>query len=260
MSFTDARTWAGSVDPAVFRISELERVLFQRHPDVIAAIHDDDPTTDAERRGAWSSGWIWAPIGIVILFAPVLGVAIYSEHSYLDIPPTPASVSLPVSALCFAITFIIQAILASVWLRQGAMWSPWAFGYAVLSALLAGGASIGLPGVAAAQDHPSGLWHVPAVAALALGAIWALALVLRMRTRGRVSRHASGWRRVRQTINALSATERRALRQERRAAVDVLQQRGILDQDHAQIAAGSELGRLHRLEPIWKRLEEPTRT
>lgn len=258
MTMSNAASWAQSVEGTSFRISEVERIAFRSHPDVLAAISadGDEAATEADRSRRRGTGWLWLLIGIVVLVAPVLGVAVYGQHSYLDIPPLPAQTSMPIAGVCFLITVVLQLVFAVGWLAQGALWSPLLLAYALLTSVLAGFAAVGMPNAAAAQQYDLGPWRWPSLIALGVGVALTIALLLRIAARGRVSARATGWKRVRQTVGALPAAERRCIRAERNEAVRVLGDRGILDATRMQLASGAELGRLHRLEAIWKELDE----
>ncbi|MFE6735291.1 hypothetical protein [Microbacterium sp. NPDC057650] len=63
----DPQSWARAVENQSFRISEVERIVFRAHPEVIQAIDADEADDHAPRRG---STWMWIRVGLVPLFAP----------------------------------------------------------------------------------------------------------------------------------------------------------------------------------------------
>ena len=261
MTFSSAQEWARSdaaaADPS---LATLERVAFQRHPLIVDAFDGTrgEATEHAARRRLPGSGWLWLLLALVMLFAPLLGVAIYGEHRYLDLGVTPASTSIPVSGLCFAVTLLIQLALAIGWVRGGAVWSTPIFGYAAVSGTLAVFATFGVQNVARDQGHPGpGLWLVPIVAAAVAGCTLALANVVRIRAQGRgADPRLTGRRQVKALVQALPASERRMIKQDRNAAVDILAERGFLGDLHAQTATGQPLGNLTWIEQYWKDRDE----
>lgn len=258
MTSVNASVWAQKIDGNSVRISELERIVFQSHPEVLAAIDADKlhAASEQTKRPANATTWLWVLLGLVVVFAPITGVAIYGSHRYLDIEPLEAATSIPIAGLCFAITLVAQVVVTAIWISQGALRSRPVLIYAVVTAVLAAFATAGVPRVADEAAIDAGFWYWPIPATVATGLLLASAVLLRWRAHGTVSPRAAGYKLVRQTIGALPADVRRQLRKDRDAAVRHLHERGLLNDSRAQVAAGAELGRLHRLELIWEEKDE----
>lgn len=194
LSYETAEEWAEelslSVDPD---LETLEAYALQRHPEVVAALGTQGAALAErirpggnERRGTLSC------LGGLLLFgaigvAPILGVAIYAEAPgvlFHSVPPIEAAHAVPVSSWCFGITTAVLLVGAIVWLARGARWNPMLLGYAVLSFVMAGFATVGLANVAA-RDEFAGLtgWLWPVRAALLVAAVVGIAVLLRVRHR-----------------------------------------------------------------------------
>ncbi|GAA1798114.1 hypothetical protein [Leucobacter iarius] len=194
LSYETAEEWAEelslSVDPD---LETLEAYALQRHPEIVAALGSQGAVlAERIRPGANERRGTLSCIAGLLLFgaigvAPILGVAIYAEAPgvlFTSVPPVAAGTAIPISSWCFGITAAVLLVGAIVWLVRGARWNPALLGYAVLSFVMAGFATIGLANVAA-RDEFAGLagWLWPVRAALIVAAIVGFAVLLRVRHR-----------------------------------------------------------------------------
>lgn len=268
LSYETAEEWAEelslSVDPD---LETLEAYSLQRHPEVVAALGPQGAVLAErirpganERRGALSciAGLLlFGAIGV----APILGVAIYAEAPgvlFNSVPPVAARTAIPISSWCFGITTAVLLVGALVWLVRGARWSPALLGYAVLSFVMAGFATIGLAN-AASRDEFAGLagWLWPVRAALIAAAFVGFAVLLRVRHRapddagasaeaepGQPDHGAQAGPDAVELAAALPEGDRERALAERNAALDALGRRGFLTGDTVGRARAVPLGGL----------------
>lgn len=269
LPYPDARSWARDQSlAAVPRLGRLESVAFQAHPGIVASFGADGASlaavmaaaarrTPARRLGNAAM----VLIGILLLLAPVVGVAIYGDAPAYVAPtaePLPAEVAVPVSGVCFAIAALSQLALGIGWLRAGARRS---FPVALLAGantVLAVFAAFGLPGVAARDEVPVGAWIVPVWATIAIAGLLTVACVLR---RGALPADpapaalpgaptVSDGERARLLVAALTHDERVAIRTDRDEALRILAERGLIDDDLRTRALGADLGTLFTLDTL----------
>ncbi|MGO4681877.1 hypothetical protein [Microbacterium sp. 2MCAF23] len=235
-------------------LAALEREILADHPEVIAAIDGDDVTRVGRPAALRNIGAVF--VIAVIALAPLLGVAIYGEHPYLgNVPTTPASSSVPIAGMCFAVVIIAQLVIAAAWMRGGALWSVPVLLYGVWSGALALLSALGTANVASDAGYDPSGWRTPIVVAAVCGGAVVLAVLARAGARARIPAHVTGWQRVRRTVGALPKRERDALRSRRNAAIRELAERGEITEARRVSASGSALGELRRMEQIWRRLD-----
>ncbi|KKI19004.1 MULTISPECIES: hypothetical protein [unclassified Leucobacter] len=252
LSYETAEEWAEelslSVDPD---LETLEAYALQRHPEIVAALGPQGAVlAERIRPGANERRGTLSCIAGLLLFgaigvAPILGVAIYAEAPgvlFTSVPPVAARTAIPISSWCFGITAAVLLVGAIVWLVRGARWNPALLGYAVLSFVMAGFATIGLANVAA-RDEFAGLagWLWPVRAALIVAAVVGLAVLLRVRhrtpdgagasdgaDRGQPGHGAQAGPDAVELAAALPEEDRERALADRNAALDALGRRGFL--------------------------------
>ncbi|MBO1741458.1 hypothetical protein [Leifsonia sp. TF02-11] len=235
-------------------LAALEREILANHPEVIAAIDADDVSGVARPSALRNIGSVVAVA--VIVLAPLLGVAIYGEHPYLSsVPKTPASTSVPVAGVCFAVVVLAQLVIAATWIRGGALWSVPVLLYGLWSGALALLSAIGTANVARDAGYDPAGWRTPIIAAAVCGGALVLAVLARIGARARIPARVTGWQRVRRTVGALPKHERDALRARRNTALRELADRGAITEARRVSASGAALGELRRMEQVWRRLD-----
>ncbi|MCT9818880.1 hypothetical protein N3K63_01125 [Microbacterium sp. W1N] len=267
LPYPDARTWARDQSLAnAPRLGRLESVAFQAHPDIVASFGADGASlasvlrtagrrTPARRLG----GVALVAVGILLLLAPAIGVAIYGDAPAYVAPtaePFPAELAVPISGICFTVAALTQLILAIGWLRGGARYSLPLAVLAGANAVLAGFAAFGLPNVAARDDYPLGAWMIPVWATIVLGGLLALGIVLRRRAAPDepvpaplpAAPTVSDGDRARILVAGLTHDERVAIRGDRDDALQILAERGLIDDDLRARATAADLGTLFTLD------------
>lgn len=265
--YPDARAWAQDQSLAnTPRLARLEGVAFQAHPDIVATFGADGASmarvAASRPRGAGrtATDLVVGVVGAIAALAPLLGVAIYGWSLFIapSAEPVQAQVAVPISAVCFTIAATTQLVLWIVWLRGGAHWSSFLFGVAVVTAVLAGFATIGLPTVSQRDGFDLGGWVWPAWIALALAAALAVAQLVRFRSRRPEPvleplpspPNVSDRERARMLVRELPDAERRAVQSDRDAALRILAHRGLLDEPTLDRALAADLGTLFTLDPV----------
>lgn len=268
--YPDARSWAQDHSLAnVPRLARLEGVAFQAHPEIVAGFGADGQAmarvaaAASRSSGARTIGTaVMVVLFIAALIAPVLGVAIYGDAPAYVAPtaePYPADVAVPISSVCFMIAALTQLVCAVLWLRRGALWEPGLLVISAATAVLAGFAAIGLPNVADRDGFDLGAWIVPVWLTIAIGGLLALGIVLRRAVRAPDTgpeRTApprptvSDRERSRMLVRALPDAERQAVQDDRDAALRILAERGLLDDETLGRALDADLGTLFVLDPI----------
>lgn len=250
MSPVNAQEWARRSDESSLRISELERVVFRAHPEVLAALEVDRAGAGADAsRQAYPGSGRWSIIGMfVILLAPMAGVSTYSLGPATNFERIDASIAIPITGVCFVITLIAQGLAAIMWISQGAVWDGAILFYGAMSAVLGWFATIAIPRIALKDGVAPGTWYWSVPTAAVVGVLLAAAVWSRRSTHER----ATGFQLVEQTVSALSERKREELRRDRNAALRILHERGVLGDVRVQVAEGADLGALERLELVWK--------
>ncbi|SEB94613.1 hypothetical protein SAMN04489806_2197 [Paramicrobacterium humi] len=267
--YPDARSWARDHSLAnVPRLARLEGFAFQQHPEIVATLGDDGAAMarfarERERRRSPATRAGNAAIlivGLIAVLAPITGVAVYGDAPVHIAPtgPLDAHIAVPIAGVCFVIAALTQLVLWAVWLRQRALWSPLLLGFAVLTAVLAGFAAIGMPNSAARDGMPLGGWMLPVWLTLVIAAALAVAVVLRYRARAAdpepdavpLAPTVSDRERARQAVAQLPEEEREAIQDDRDDALQILAERGLLDDDTLRRALDADLGTLFTLDPV----------
>ncbi|UOE44257.1 hypothetical protein [Agromyces larvae] len=270
-AYPDARAWAQDQSLAnVPTLARLEAFAFQAHPEIVESFGAEGrslaPFLRRPRRSPTRllRNALMLLTAIVVLVAPILGVAIYADAPPYLAPtaePVAAPIAVPISSISFAVAALTQAVACVVWLRSGARRSIPLLTGAAATAVLAGFASVGLPRVAARDGFELGGWIVPVWVALVVATAVALALVMRLGVRPPANADAgpdpapiastvSDREHARMLVRRLPADERRLLQQDRDDALRILAARGLLDDDEVQRALAADLGTLFTLDPI----------
>lgn len=268
--YPDARSWAQDHSLAnVPRLARLEGIAFQSHPEVVETFGADGQSLAGvvragrgRSRGRSASTAVLVVLGILILLAPVIGVAIYGDAPAYIAPtaePYPAEVSVPISGICFAVAALTQLVLAIVWLRGGARRSVELGTVAGATTVLAVFAAIGLPNVSAQDGFDLGAWIVPVWATILIAGPLTVAIILRRGVRPdapaespdvRMPATVSDRERARLLAAAVPAPEREVIAADRDDALRILADRGLIDADVLERALVADLGTLFTLDPI----------
>ena len=267
--YPNARSWAEDHSLAnVPRLARLEGFAFQHHPEIVAAFGADGAAmarfAAVNRRGPARrvGNVLLVVVGIAVVLALVLGVAIYGDAPAYVAPtaePLPAQVAVPISGVCFLVTALAQSVAWIGWLRGGARWSPVLLAAAVVAAVMAAFASAGIPNTAARDGYAdTAVWIWPVWLTLALSAALAVGILLRVRSRSPepvddpvdAPVTVSDRERARMLVRALPVDERRAVQEDRDAALRILADRGLLDTPTLERALAADLGTLFTLDPI----------
>ncbi|MGX1793032.1 hypothetical protein ACWIDW_08830 [Microbacterium sp. NPDC055312] len=264
LTHPDARSWARARSAAEEpRLGMLEAVAFQQHPDLVATFGSDGAavaeiltrrTQSPARRGSTAVLAVLAILGVI---APVAGMTVLGAESYL-IDRVPAATSVPVAAAAFAVGAVMLLVTGVLWLRSGARWSGLVCGIAVVSAIAAGFATASMPTVAARDDYPlDQVMLTPVWGALALGALLAVAVLLRFRVRPAEAATEptlpvtiTDRERAARSVAALPADQRHSIQHDRDTALQILHERGFLDDTALEQALAAPLGTLFTLDPI----------
>jgi hypothetical protein len=239
----------------------LEAVACQAHPDVVATFGDDGAAVaallgrrpaGAVRRGLTGLGILLALIGVI---APVAGMAVLGAESYL-IDRVPAEVSVPIAAAAFAVGAVTMLIAGLSWWRSGAKWSGLLFGVVVVAVVSAVFATVSMPTVSGRDGYPlPAAMTVPVWATLVLGVVLLFALLARFRVREPEEqappasvttvgdRHAAE-----QAARSIPEAERAAIGADRDAALRILAERGLIDEETLERALHAPLGTLFTLD------------
>jgi hypothetical protein len=268
--YPDARSWARDHSLAnVPRLARLEGFAFQAHPEIVATFGADGAAMvrfaiEHERRrkpAHRAKNLVIGVLGVVMLLAPIAGVAVYGawfiKGAYFA-DPLEAQVAVPVAGVCFMIAALTQVVLWVVWLRGGAHWSPFLLGMAVLAAVFAAFAAIGVPNSAARDDYDASGWLWPVWVTLVLGVALAIGILVRRGVREAepeaepepASPNLSDRERARMLVDRLPDAELRAVRDDRDDALRILAERALLDEATLQRALAADLGTLFTLDPI----------
>jgi len=265
LPYADAQEWARDQSLAnVPLLARLEAFAFQHHRDVVATFgaHGADlaarwapPPSRVRRAGSVLLG----VLAVIALASPVLGVAVYLQDParFPTAEEVPAGVAVPFASACFVVAALVQVVLWVLWFRGGARWSPELLGIAAVSGVLAAGAAIALPRIAR-----EGGVEAPGYGAVIVTLVLAAGLVVAILARRRVRPDEvedpgpppppslSDREVARRAAAALPPAERDRVRADRDAALRVLAERGLLDDDELGRALGADLGTLFALDPI----------
>jgi hypothetical protein len=255
LAHPDARSWAlarsASDQP---RLGMLEAVACQSHPEVVATFGEDGASvarllerggTGRRRRGLAAVGIILVLLGVI---APVVGMAVLGSGTYL-FDRIPASESVPVAVFSFTVAVVMLVITGIFWLRDGAHWSGMICGYGVVAAICGLLATISMPTVSAKDGYPlTVLMQVPVWGTLALGTLLAVLVALRFRRRepeeAAPARVPNARNAAMAAAHSIPADERQAIVADRDAALEILAERGLIDDETLQRALAAPLGML----------------
>lgn len=263
LAHEDAQSWAHARSRSdTPRLGMLEAVAFQAHPEVVATFGDDGATiaallsrpadTSVRRVGRG----LLLLLGICGILSPVAGMVVLGAESYL-VDRVTASVSVPIASGAFWVAAAVLVLALIAWWRSGAYWSGIVCGIGVVSALSAGFSAVSMPRVSERDGYlldPIAL--LPVWLTLVLGVVLAGALLLRRSTRHPEAESAE--RPMRPTISdratamaavaTLTAEERAAVREDRDAALRILGERTLIDDETLARALQADLGTLFTLD------------
>lgn len=262
LAHPDARSWAEARPTSESpRLGMLEAVACQSHPEAVASFGEDGAAIaallgrrapSAARRGLTGIGILLAVVGLI---APIAGVAVLGAESYL-IDRVPAETAVPIAAVLFAVGALTVVIAGIVWWRGGAHWSGTVCGFGVVAAVCGVFASFSMPTVSGRDGYPlSAAMQIPVWATLALGVLLALVTLTRFRVREPEEqappvtvttiseRHAAEV-----AARGIPEAERVAILADRDAALRILADRGLLEQEVLDRALAAPLGTLFTLD------------
>lgn len=266
--YQNAQEWAQDHSLAnVPRLARLEGFAFQGHPEIVASFGADGAAmveraqrvklrSSPVRRGLERGMIVGAIIGIA---SPVVGVAMYAagRSFFAAAEPLAPEISIPGAGLSFTVAALTQLLLWMYWLRQRAMWDPVILGVAVIAAVMAAFAAIGVPNVSGQAGMDSDGWMTPIWVTMALGAALALAIAVRHRVKPAEPADAapsaptlSDREQARMLVRELPAAARDEIQYDRDEALRTLAERGLLDDDELQRTLRADLGTLFTLDPL----------
>lgn len=228
-----------------------EAYALQDHPDALEHMGEAGRgIKGSKQRGSASTalqGALVIPM-LLLLIAPIVGFAAILGDP-LGFHRMDASTSVPIAGVSFAVSAVLQVVMALQWWRNGrsrhALWLIYGFG----TALLAGGTWITMAN-AAAFDGFGGweVWRAPVLVAGVLGlAFGVLILALGQRPAPRpVDLEAQ--RSLRTAIDAIPGDERARILEDRNAAIAMMVEKGRWSPEIGERAMRAELGTLHLLD------------
>ncbi|MCH1882970.1 hypothetical protein [Agrococcus sp. ARC_14] len=230
----DPRTRARQIavgDPVRWKLLELDAL--RRHRQVVLEI---DPV---RAQSSWRDriSCIVASLYLPALLAPALGAVLTVQALFSAATPS-APAGLVGSALVFIFADVVLLLMAvsTIRGRQGGRLARGIGAYLVVSSIVAAASTIAI----ASRSELAGLWAVPSVVGVLIGALLVGAPVAaRM-----LPRPLSRRERAQAIIESLSARERERIGSEMFEAIETLAERGIISRSEADWAHGAELGML----------------
>lgn len=240
------------------RFGRLETVAFQRHPEIFRAFGEDGaaaarraskpaPTT-AQRLG-W---WIVGVLAVFGFLAPIMAIAVLGGDRF-DFFRIEAQRSVPMAAVLYGITAIMQVAVVAFWISQRARWEPVIAGVCIIAVVFSGFGLIAVPNISDLDGFSSWrAWYPPVVAAFVISLSATIAMFARFRVRyeprAEVAPEVGATTPARHAIDALPPAEREAIRADLDRALHTLRARGLIDDATFQDAVSRELGTLYLLD------------
>ncbi|WP_378143879.1 hypothetical protein ACFJGV_10575 [Cnuibacter sp. UC19_7] len=263
MSFLhrSALAWAEAHSlSADVRWAQLEVMAFQRHPQIFQHFGEDGAMiSDRERRARVTpksrirtlSTVLLVVLVLTVVFAPIAGGAVVVGDRF-EFHRIEAERSVPISAVWFVIAAVAQVLYFVIWLAHRARFSWVDFGVWAVGVVFAGLALFNVPRYSAADGYDGWpQYQTPAIISLAIASVALLVVLLRFRSRdpdiAEEEMPASGLDAdsVRELIASLPEDERRAIADDRDAAIDMLRMRMVITDAVCERARAQELGTLY---------------
>jgi hypothetical protein len=259
--YPSARVWAEEHSLAAdVRLAQLEVMAYQRHPEIYQHFGGDGAAiaqrTQRPREGMFRRilGAAYGGTFVSAFVAPVLGLAVLMGDRF-GFHRIEAERAVPIAAVAFIVAMGAQAVILIVWLARGALFSWPEFAIPLTSAVMAMLSLGTIPGIARVDGFAD--WQgsqSPFIVCLIASTVAGVAMLLRFRSR---EPHEDGQPVpetnvepgvMRALIDTIPITERRAIFDDRAAALAILHDRGLIDARTLEQARAREPGTLHLID------------
>ena len=264
LSYPDACSWAQARSRNdTPRLGMLEAMAFQSHPEAVATFGADGAAIAGVLRArpltarARVRDAVLTPFAILAALTPIIGMAVLGASRFFQGLPSydawiDARFSVPIAVVAFwgAVgTLLLAAIL---WAVRGAVRSGPLLGFGVISVICGLAAAFGMPSVAERDGYPlpSGAL-IPVWMTVVLGALVVVAALVRYRVPGPQESESPSPGTASDAVAAVEGipqAEQDLILADRDAALHLLADRGLIDEDLLRRALAAPPGTLFTLD------------
>lgn len=262
LTYPDAVAWARSHSRSQApRLGMLEAYAFQRHPEVVATFGADGAaiagilTAHPRSRAARVRDRVLVPFVILGVLAPVIGMAALGNSTFFQGLPSYTTwvdprIGVPGAVIAFWLATVMLLVIGAIWLARGARWSGLLLGFGVISAFCGVTSAFGLSRVHERDGYvvPDGA-VIPMWATVGLGVILIVSTLARYRVRAPQEGEAQHPRSAEDApVSTVPGDELAEILADRDAALQILADDGLIDDERLRTALAAPPGTLHTLD------------